>query len=74
MTIYQYVAECENRDGLESAEYDVINAGGKIIESAYDGDDDGGDAFVDFTCDSSEAERVCGRLGYSTDDLYFKED
>lgn len=73
MTIYQYVVECENRDGVESAEYDVTKAGGKVIATDYDGDDDGGDAFIDFTCEPGEAEEVCRKLGYTTDELWFEE-
>ena len=73
MIIYQYVVECENRYGVESAEYNVTKAGGKVIAIDYDGDDNGGDAFINFTCEHGDAEDVCRKLGYTTDELYFKE-
>lgn len=50
MDIYHYpVVDCEHEGDMRSAEFEVTDAGAKVIDTYWDGEDCG-DAYIEFTC------------------------
>lgn len=70
MDVYHYpVTDCEHEGDIRSAESEVIEAGGNVIDNYWDGEDCG-DAYIVFTCDEDKADVVCDALGYTVDMLF----
>lgn len=70
MDIYHYpVVDCEHEGDMRSAEFEVTDAGAKVIDTYWDGEDCG-DAYIEFTCAPENAEVICDKLGYKVDMLF----
>ena len=68
MDIYHYpVVDCEHEGDMRSAEFEVTDAGAKVIDTYWDGEDCG-DAYIEFTCAPEDV--ICDKLGYTVDMLF----
>lgn len=59
---YYWVTDCEHEGDIESAKEEVVDAGGVIEESYWDGEDCG-EAWIRFTIPSGKEEDVLKALG-----------
>lgn len=70
MDIYHYpVVDCEHEGDMQSAEFEVTDAGATVVDTYWDGNDCG-EAYVEFTVTDNMADKVCDKLGYKKEELY----